>query len=108
MSLERVENGQFTKSDIFDHPVSFSLDEVIKKLVATLAMLKVIAVLVGYFLTLTMLLFTSSQKTNVNTTTSKNCGTKHQWLTCQNTLLKDNLTLPCHLARFLKLEEKRK
>ena len=26
--LERVENGQFTKSDIFDHPVSFSLDEV--------------------------------------------------------------------------------
>lgn len=29
LSLERVENGQFTKSDIFDHPVSFSLDEVI-------------------------------------------------------------------------------
>ena len=28
LSLERVENGQFTKSDIFDHPVSFSLDEV--------------------------------------------------------------------------------
>ena len=27
-SLERVENGQFTKSDIFDHPVSFSLEEV--------------------------------------------------------------------------------
>ena len=27
LSLERVENGQFTKSDIFDHPVSFSLDE---------------------------------------------------------------------------------
>ena len=28
LSLERVENGQFTKSDIFDHPVSFSFDEV--------------------------------------------------------------------------------
>ena len=28
LSLERVENGQFTKSDIFDHSVSFSLDEV--------------------------------------------------------------------------------
>jgi len=28
LSLERVENGQFTKSDIFDHPVFFSLDEV--------------------------------------------------------------------------------
>lgn len=28
LSLERVENGEFTKSDIFDHPVSFSLDEV--------------------------------------------------------------------------------
>lgn len=28
LSLERVENGHFTKSDIFDHPVSFSLDEV--------------------------------------------------------------------------------
>lgn len=28
LSLERVENGLFTKSDIFDHPVSFSLDEV--------------------------------------------------------------------------------
>lgn len=28
LSLERAENGQFTKSDIFDHPVSFSLDEV--------------------------------------------------------------------------------
>ena len=28
LSLERVENGQFTKSDIFDHPVSFSLDVV--------------------------------------------------------------------------------
>ena len=28
LSLERVENGQFTKSDIFDHPVSFSLDKV--------------------------------------------------------------------------------
>lgn len=28
LPLERVENGQFTKSDIFDHPVSFSLDEV--------------------------------------------------------------------------------
>ena len=28
LSLERVENGQLTKSDIFDHPVSFSLDEV--------------------------------------------------------------------------------
>ena len=28
LSLERVENGQFTKSNIFDHPVSFSLDEV--------------------------------------------------------------------------------
>ena len=28
LSLERVENGQFTKSDIFDHPFSFSLDEV--------------------------------------------------------------------------------
>ena len=28
LSLERVENGQFTKSDIFDHLVSFSLDEV--------------------------------------------------------------------------------
>ena len=59
-----------------------------------LVTLKVIAVLVGYFLTLTMLLFTSSQKTNANTTTLKNCGTKHLWLTCQNTLLKDNLALP--------------
>ena len=28
LSLERLENGQFTKSDIFDHPVSFSLDGV--------------------------------------------------------------------------------
>lgn len=28
LSLERVENGHFTKSDIFDHPVSFLLDEV--------------------------------------------------------------------------------
>ena len=28
LSLERVENGQFIKSDIFDHLVSFSLDEV--------------------------------------------------------------------------------
>ena len=28
LSLERVENGHFTKSDIFDHPVSFSIDEV--------------------------------------------------------------------------------
>ena len=28
LSLERVENGHFTKSDIFDHPVSFSLDEI--------------------------------------------------------------------------------
>ena len=28
LSLERVENGQFTKSDIFDHPVSFSLVDV--------------------------------------------------------------------------------
>ena len=28
LSLERVENGLFTKSDIFDHPVSFSLNEV--------------------------------------------------------------------------------
>ena len=28
LSLERIENGQFTKSDIFDHPVSFSLDDV--------------------------------------------------------------------------------
>ena len=28
LSLERVENGQFTKSDIFDHPVSFSLDKI--------------------------------------------------------------------------------
>ena len=28
LSLERVENGQFIKSDIFDHPVSFSLDKV--------------------------------------------------------------------------------
>ena len=28
LSLERVENGQFTKSDIFDHPVSFSLNDV--------------------------------------------------------------------------------
>ena len=28
LSLERVENGHFTKSDIFEHPVSFSLDEV--------------------------------------------------------------------------------
>ena len=28
LSLELVENGQFTKSDIFDHPVSFSLNEV--------------------------------------------------------------------------------
>ena len=51
------------------------------------AMQKVIVVQVGYFLTLTMLLFTSSQKTNVNTTTLKNFGMKHQWLTCQNTLL---------------------
>ena len=24
----------------------------------------------------------------------ENCGTKHLWLTCQNTLLKDNLALP--------------
>ena len=28
LSLERVEDGQFVKADIFDHPVSFSLDEV--------------------------------------------------------------------------------
>ena len=28
LSLERVENGQFVKADIFDHPVSFALDEV--------------------------------------------------------------------------------
>ena len=28
LSLERVESEHFTKSDIFDHPVSFSLDEV--------------------------------------------------------------------------------
>ena len=28
LSLERVENGHFTKSDIFDHPVSFSLNDV--------------------------------------------------------------------------------
>ena len=28
LSLERVENGQFTKSDIFDHPVSFLLDKI--------------------------------------------------------------------------------
>ena len=28
LSLERGENGHFTKSDIFDHPVSFSLDGV--------------------------------------------------------------------------------
>ena len=28
LSLERVENGQFVKADIFDHPVSFSLEEV--------------------------------------------------------------------------------
>ena len=28
LSLERVENGQFMKADIFDHPVSFSLEEV--------------------------------------------------------------------------------
>ena len=28
LSLERVENVQFVKADIFDHPVSFSLDEV--------------------------------------------------------------------------------
>ena len=28
LSLERVENGQFVKADIFDHPVSFSLGEV--------------------------------------------------------------------------------
>ena len=28
LALERGENGQFVKSDIFDHPVSFALDEV--------------------------------------------------------------------------------
>ena len=28
LALERSENGQFVKADIFDHPVSFSLDEV--------------------------------------------------------------------------------
>ena len=28
LALERGENGQFVKADIFDHPVSFSLDEV--------------------------------------------------------------------------------
>lgn len=28
LSLERVENGQFIKADIFDHPVAFSLNEV--------------------------------------------------------------------------------
>ena len=28
LSLERVEDGQFVKADIFDHPVSFALDEV--------------------------------------------------------------------------------
>lgn len=28
LSLERVENGQFIKADIFDHPVAFSLKEV--------------------------------------------------------------------------------
>ena len=28
LSLERVENEQFVKADIFDHPVSFALDEV--------------------------------------------------------------------------------
>ncbi len=28
LSLERVENGEFIKADIFDHPVSFSLNEI--------------------------------------------------------------------------------
>ena len=28
LALERGENGQFVKADIFDHPVSFSLDEI--------------------------------------------------------------------------------
>ncbi len=28
LSLERVDNGQFIKADIFDHPVAFSLNEV--------------------------------------------------------------------------------
>ena len=28
LALERGENGQFVKADIFDHPVSFSIDEV--------------------------------------------------------------------------------
>ena len=28
LSLERVENGQFIKADIFDHPVAFALNEV--------------------------------------------------------------------------------
>lgn len=28
LSLERVENGQFVKADIFDHPVAFALNEV--------------------------------------------------------------------------------
>ena len=28
LSLERMEDGQFVKADIFDHPVSFALDEV--------------------------------------------------------------------------------
>ncbi len=28
LSLERVENGQFIKADIFDHPVTFALNEV--------------------------------------------------------------------------------
>jgi len=28
LSLERVENGQFIKADIFDHPVAFSLNEI--------------------------------------------------------------------------------
>ena len=28
LALERGENGQFVKADIFDHPVSFAIDEV--------------------------------------------------------------------------------
>ena len=67
--------------------IAENIREKLKKLVVMPVMLKVIVVQVGYFLTLMMLLSISSQKTNVNTTTLKNFGTKHQWLTYQNTLL---------------------
>jgi len=30
LAIERVENGQFIKADIFDHPVSFNINEVIQ------------------------------------------------------------------------------